>query len=211
MDNATPKYKATIVALGVYLLCFGLVFLGTACPPTPPTPPACTADADCAAGEVCNLATGVCEAAPPAGCTSDADCAASEVCNLDTGECEPAPTGCTSEEDCDEGYFCDLATGDCVENVNLYATTRFDTDKDAVHMTPSGHANCTVCHHAANDDAGIPNAAGQGCVPCHNDDPNETNSFKSVAHDLNESGDGCYMCHAAEFADNCKFCHPLLP
>jgi hypothetical protein len=71
--------------------------------------------------------------------------------------------------------------------------------------------NCTVCHHAADGDAGIPNAAGIGCLTCHADDPNDPNSFKNVAHDENGSGDGCRLCHATEFENNCRFCHPELP
>jgi Cys-rich repeat protein len=174
-------------------------------------PVGCTSDDDCPEGEMCNLDTGECEAAP-VGCTSDDDCPEGEVCNLDTGECEAAPAGCTSDEDCAEGEFCEVTTGECIANVNLYEVTRVDADyPERVHFEPAGHMDCTVCHHAADADAGIPNAAGMSCLACHPDDPNEPNSFKNVAHDENGSGDGCRMCHAAEFENNCKFCHPELP
>jgi Cys-rich repeat protein len=38
---------------------------GAAPPPPPPPPAGCAEDADCAAGQVCNVRTGECEAAPP--------------------------------------------------------------------------------------------------------------------------------------------------
>jgi hypothetical protein len=110
-----------------------------------------------------------------------------------------------SDEDCEEGEFCDTQTGECVVNENLYEVTKVDADyPDRVHFEPSGHLNCTVCHHTE------PDAANTGCLACHSDDPNVPNSFKEVAHDMNESGDGCRMCHAAEFEDNCAFCHPAV-
>ena len=161
---------------------------------------------------LCALCIGfafLCTGCPqPTTCTSDADCTGGQVCNTTTGQCE-TPTGvCTSDADCAEGEFCDTGTGECVVNENLYDTTRFDTDKDAVHMTPAGHTNCTVCHHPADGD--MPDATAQPCVPCHSEDPDHPTSFKWAAHDLNESGDGCRTCHAAQFSDNCAYCHPLL-
>jgi hypothetical protein len=141
-------------------------------------------------------------------CTTDDDCETDEIC-VD-GACVVPSTGCLSDADCEDGQFCDTDTGECVDNENLYDVTRVDADYDPrVHFEPSGHAVCTVCHHAADEAAGIPNAAGQACVPCHSDDPNVPGSFKEVAHDQNESGDGCRMCHAADFS-NCAYCHPLV-
>ena len=184
MENSAPRIRTAAVSAVVSMLCIGLALFGTGCPTPPPTP----------------------------GCTSDADCAGDLVCNTATGQCEePAPVGCTSDADCEEGQFFDTGTGECVANENLYEVTKVDADYDSrVHFEPSGHADCTVCHHAANEEAGMPNAAAQACVPCHSDDPDVANSYKAVAHDLNESGDGCRMCHAAEWSDNCAFCHPLL-
>ena len=127
MEKTARKYRSAVVSLGVCLLCVGLLVFGTACP-VPPPPPACTSDADCAEGQVCNVTTGLCEAAPE-------------------------PTDCTG---CTEDQFCDVTTGECIDNVNLYARTRFDTDKDAVHFAPSGHMVCTVCHHPADTAAGVP-------------------------------------------------------
>jgi Cys-rich repeat protein len=215
--------RSAVASLAIGLMAVSIVLLGTACPP----PPGCTSDADCAAGEVCNTATGQCEAAPtgctsdedceegevcntetgeceaaPAGCTSDEDCAEGEICNTETGECEAAPTGCTSDDDCAENEFCDTQTGECIVNENLYGTTAFDTDFDRVHPL---HTSCMECHHT-----GIPSAGQGDCRTCHSDDPNVANSYKEVAHDDNESGDGCRMCHAAEFEDNCAYCHTAL-
>ena len=198
----TVGNRSTAVSLVMCLLGVGIILLGTACPPKPPV---CTSDTDCAVGEVCNTATGQCEAGPT-GCTSDEDCAEGEVCNTETGQCEVAPTGCTSDEDCQEDEFCDVQTGDCVVNENLYEVTKVDADyAERVHFAPSGHMNCAACHHSE------PDATGKGCLTagCHSDDPNVPNSFKDVAHDENESGDGCRMCHAADFA-NCAYCHPDL-
>jgi Cys-rich repeat protein len=218
MEKTASGYKATLVSLGICVLCLGLVLLGTACPP--PTP-ACTSDADCAAGEVCNVATGVCEAAPtgctsdadceegevcnvdtgeceaaPTGCTSDADCEEGEVCNVDTGECEAAPAGCTSDADCEEGYFCDLDTGECVENVNLYANVAFDHD---LHQ---GAFDCGLCHH---DGAGF-----STCDTCH--DRDEVVDGVVVLKDAMHNPDtGCRQCHEAAFTDSCRTCHIDLP
>ena len=171
----------------------------------PPGPTPCQSDEDCAEGEVCNLDTGECEAAP-SGCTADADCAEGEVCNLDTGECEAAPAGCTSDADCAdvEGDFCVIQTGECVVSADVFGATR--TDFATIHA-PAPHAACTVCHHPAGD--GVPDATAMSCLTCHADDPNEANSFKTVAHDLDEDGNGCRQCHFAEFdSANCGFCHP---
>jgi len=122
----------------------------------------------------------------------------------------PAPTppqGCTSDADCEAGEFCDTQTGGCATNENLFATTALDTDFDRVHglhqSAPS--VTCANCHHQDPVDAGI-----NDCRLCHADDPNGTNSFKDAAHDMDESGDGCRQCHAAEFEDNCSFCHTEL-
>jgi len=168
-------------------------------------PTVCETDADCETGETCNTATGECEAEPEV-CETDADCATGETCNTATGECETAVTGCQTDADCPDG-FCDLTSGECVTNENNYDTTYFDTDKDRVHMAPSGHASCTPCHHNADEAAGIPSAAATACDTCHDgDDPNEDSSFKSVAH-----GDsGCRTCHESDF-ETCSFCHPDAP
>ena len=184
MKNTAPERRGTVVALSICLLCVGLVFFNVACPTPPPPPPGCTSDEDCPTGQVCNTAT---------------------------EQCEPAPTGCTSDDHYEEGQFCDTETGNCEPNENLYELTRVDADyENRVHFEPSGHVSCTVCHHVADAEAGMPDASGQGCVPCHSDDPNEVNSFKSVAHDMNESNDGCRFCHSDEFSDNCKYCHYAL-
>lgn len=58
----------------------------------------CKTDADCAAGETCDTATGACNPATgdddtTTGCTSDADCAAGETCNTTTGACEAEEPG----------------------------------------------------------------------------------------------------------------------
>ena len=190
MEKHVPRYKGVVAVLATCVLCAGVVLFSTGCPTTRPPAP------------------------PPPPCTSDADCDEGEVCNTETGACEPEPTGCTSDEGCAEGEFCDTQTGECVPNENLYDTIRFDTELDAVHMTPAGHMNCTVCHHVADTEAGIPDATATGCVPCHSDDPNVDNSFKSVAHDSDGDNNGCRLCHDDEQnADgtwDCSFCHPLV-
>lgn len=202
-DNASKR--TAVVTAALCTLCVGFVFVGAGCP-APTTP--CTSDTDCAESLVCDTATGLC--VEPPGCGSDVDCPDGEVCDTATGLCGPpdVPEGCTSDAECDEGEFCDVVTGECVVNADLYDTTRFDTDKDAVHMTPSGHTTCTVCHHAA--DGETPNAAAQPCVPCHSDDPDNPTSFKWAAHDLDGDGNGCRSCHETQFSSDCAYCHPLL-
>ena len=142
------------------------------------------------------------EPKPTPDCTSDDDCTGDQVCNIVTGDCEePTPPGCTIDDECGDNEFCD-ETGTCVGNANLYGTTAFDADFDRVHPL---HTNCAGCHHVA-----IPTEPGTGsCRTCHSDDPNVANSFKEVAHDQNESGDGCRQCHDADWSD-CSFCHTAL-
>src|SRR5262249_23599308 len=71
--------------------------------------PECTANADCASGQVCHLASGECYA--PAGCTSNADCGGNTSCNAGAHQCLPG--GCTSDADCVAGKTCNVATGQC--------------------------------------------------------------------------------------------------
>ena len=188
----------------VVVMCgVGVLLLAAGCPLIPP-PSLCTSDADCTGGLVCDLETGMC-VEPPTGCTSDADCAEGLVCDTETGQCVE-PSGCTSDDDCEEGEFCDTQTGECVVNENLFATTALDTDFDRVHglHQDSPQVDCTDCHHSEPENAGFGD-----CRECHADDPGDAISFQAVAHDDNESGDGCRMCHGGEW-DNCAFCHTAL-
>ncbi|MEX1112512.1 MAG: Dickkopf N-terminal cysteine-rich domain-containing protein [Candidatus Andersenbacteria bacterium] len=96
------------------------------CPPTPPPPPPpsptptpppcppgaaacpeCTADAHCAAGEVCDLDTNICEDEPGA-CRTLADCTGGQVC--EAGQCVPS---CSDDADCGSGKICNVNTGIC--------------------------------------------------------------------------------------------------
>jgi len=197
MERSGPRFRAAAVSLVICTLCVGVVIFVAGCP-TPPPAPACTGDAECDDGLFCNGA----ETCANGTCQDGANpCDAGVTCDEDTDECVEEG-GCTTDGDCEDGEFCDVQTGECVTNENLYETTALDTDFDRVHAL---HTTCTACHHAE------PVAAGfQSCRICHADDPNEANSFKDVAHDANESGDGCRMCHDGEFADNCAFCHTAL-
>ena len=55
---------------------------------TPPVP-ACTTDADCAAGYTCTA--GTCVVTPPVACTADTDCATGQVCEVETCVTPPPP------------------------------------------------------------------------------------------------------------------------
>jgi Cys-rich repeat protein len=67
-------------------------------------------DADCAAREVCDTATGQC-IGEPMHCTSNVDCPAGERCDPTTGLCT---SGCLSDAECLPGEICDTATGACI-------------------------------------------------------------------------------------------------
>ena len=199
---------AMLVLAGI----LGVGMMVPGCPesaPPPPTPE-CTTNADCDEGEVCNE-DGECEAAPAPECTSNGDCDEGEVCNED-GECEAAPTPeCTSNGDCDEGEVCnedgECETAPVVEDP--YETNVFMDEFNRVHgLHQAAFPDCTTCHHSD------PPAGLSRCSECHSLDPNEFNSYKFVAHDENESGDGCRSCHSGETTDDgawrCSFCHTAL-
>ncbi len=186
MMNIAPR--SMVVSLGICLFLAGFVLLGTGCPVD-----VCTSDAQCAEGQVCNLETGECEAAPEA-CTSDDDCAEGETCDVETGECVAGPTGCVSDDDCADDEFCDLTTGECIVNENLYATVTFD--HDGFHMTV---ASCDTCHHAGM----------VACDTCHGDEfADGIVSLKDAQH--NPDNYGCWSCHE-DAGDDCSFCHTDLP
>lgn len=72
----------------------------------------CASNADCATGDACDVAAGQCVAGG-LGCASDADCATGEVCD-GSGSCVPGSIGgCTSDADCASGETCDTNTGTC--------------------------------------------------------------------------------------------------
>ena len=218
MGRSAPENRATVVLLATGLLCTVLILFGTACiwlwPPPPPPPSAeCTTNDDCDPGEVCNTDTGDCEAAPTGECQTAADCAAGLYCtgveDCVDGSCQFGPDPCA------EGELCDEVADECVANENLYDVTRVDADyENRVHSLPSGHMNCTVCHHAADADAGIPDANFTGCLVCHSEDPNVASSFKKIAHDDDADNNGCRGCHDDERNPDgtwdCSFCHPLV-
>ena len=207
MENSAAKLKAAVVSAAICMLCVGLMFFGTGCPFPPVTP--CTMNADCEDELFCNGT----ETCVDADCQAGTDpCEEGETCDEDNDQC--VVEGCLDDAYCADDEFCDTQTGECVTNENLYEVTKVDADYEArVHyLDVPGHMNCTVCHHVADEVTGEPDATGQACVPCHSDDPNGVNSFKSVAHDLNESGDGCRGCHEDETTEeglwDCSFCHP---
>ncbi len=62
----------------------------------------CVADADCLAGEVCEM--GACVPRPP-DCVVNADCLGGQVCEM--GVCVPGPGGCVVDADCGPNGVCD--------------------------------------------------------------------------------------------------------
>jgi hypothetical protein len=85
---------------------------------------ACCEDADCTAGEICNLDSSTCEAPACAvgeatECCEDADCAEGSVCNVDDGNvCEATcavgeGTECCADTDCGDNAICDLEDNTC--------------------------------------------------------------------------------------------------
>ena len=188
------------------MLCVGLVMLTTGCPGPTPTP--CTENAECDDGFFCNgdetCVEGFCQ-------SGTNPCAADATCDEDNDICVGG--ACAIDADCAEGQFCDTQTGECISNVDSYGVIALDKDEvgdeefNRVHglHQASPDVTCTECHHA-----GIPTDPGTGsCRACHADDKYEDNSFYEVAHDLNESGDGCRGCHEDDFA-TCAYCHPAL-
>lgn len=84
--------------------------------PAPATPQPCTVTLcgtvrDCNAGERCNLRTFVCE--QDLGCLSGAPCAAGTVCNEASGLCVPGCTEATAEQVC--GPLVPCRSGRCVQ------------------------------------------------------------------------------------------------
>ncbi len=189
--------------LALACLC-AVMMLASGCPATTPQ---CTTDADCDVGQVCND-SGVCEAGTGTTCTADADCNDGLFCN-GTETC--VETACQAgSAPCLAGQTCDEEGEVCVGEESPFETNVFLDEFDRVHgLHRTAFPTCTVCHHDE------PVSAGFGrCSECHSLDPAELNSYKDIAHDQNESGDGCRMCHDDERNDddtwNCSFCHTLL-
>ncbi len=99
-------------------------------------PAACTADADCGQGEVCDTDAGLCRQAcgsdddcalttrcgqggfcvSRARCDDQSACAQGELCDTCLGRCERAPTGaraCTTDTNCFVEEFCDPCRKTC--------------------------------------------------------------------------------------------------
>ena len=190
---------------GVALACLlgiGLMLGGGACGILFPWPvDECRTDADCPTGQACQ--NGQCVAATP-DCTSDTDCDDDLFCNgaetCVAGQCQPGTDPCAIGTTCNE----ETDTCDPMGAPSPYETNALLADFERVHGLHQA-VDCAACHHAEPVDAGF-----GSCTTCHPDDPNEFNSFKDVAHDQNESGDGCRSCHDAEWSDNCAFCHTAL-
>jgi len=76
----------------------------------PNTPRACSADADCSTGELCDVCDqneSVCRAK----CASDAECDPGATCDA-TGRCVRRP--CTAITDCPDNFTCSPVNGDCI-------------------------------------------------------------------------------------------------
>jgi len=172
----------------------GILLMTAGCPPIEP----CTSDADCAEGLIC--VEGTCQEPVGPDCTSNADCDDGLYCNgaetCTNDECQPGTNPCVVV-----GQTCNEETDTCELDPSLFETNALIDDFANVHPL---HTTCTACHHED------PPAGFTSCTTCHSDDPANSNSFKEVAHDQNESGDGCRLCHDAEWEDNCAFCHTAL-
>lgn len=81
----------------------------------------CTSDGDCAAGERCDVGTGICEAT---GCADTAECPTGTIC--EEGSCVP---GCRSDDECSDVFVC--LAGRCTLDptvCRVCAPCRADTD-----------------------------------------------------------------------------------
>jgi hypothetical protein len=102
----------------------------------------CRADSDCAAGDLCNFATGTCAIQ----CTNDPTmCIAGETCTPrgagDEGSiCVVEPPECTKNDDCDAaaGEICDLETNTCVVEDVPECTTSDECDVAAGEICSDG-------------------------------------------------------------------------
>ncbi len=126
----------------------------------------CTSDVHCAAGFLCNPATGAC------GCGSDAACADTEQCNA-AGFCQPR-LRCLSTADCGAGSICDSPSGACIAgqtctlDVQCSQGTVCDTSEFACEAGCRKTGDCplgTVCRPCP---AGTQCRTGSQCVlgPC---------------------------------------------
>jgi len=83
----------------------------------------CAGHDECESGQVCNVATGVCEA-PTAMCTSPLQCDEGQTCDTDAGLCVPLAPECVDDDDCGAGRFCDEGNcallGECVDDDDCF-------------------------------------------------------------------------------------------
>ena len=98
-----------------------------------PSTKACSSNADCDEGAICNddeqcedvdcVTSADCDIFEycsddyecEEGCSEDSDCIAGETCNTETNECEPY--GCRNTQlDCAYGQYCDQVTGTCYDD-----------------------------------------------------------------------------------------------
>ena len=109
----------------------------------------CTADVKCAAGFLCDAATGACR------CGSDAACAQAEECNA-AGFCQPR-LRCTSTADCQKDSLCDSVSGSCIPN----QTCTLDVQCAQGQVCDPGSFTCVPgCRHAGDC------PLGNVCRPC---------------------------------------------
>ena len=91
--------------LYITTILFAAILALTGCKNAGSSVEGCTADTDCAAGQVCDTATAACK------CTTDDACelelGAGYECN-DFGACQPRPP-CLGNQDCNEGEICNSA------------------------------------------------------------------------------------------------------
>jgi Cys-rich repeat protein len=105
----------------------------------------CTDDSGCAEDELCDVATGTCV---PGGCRDDADCPAGKVCNIEAGVCEsPIDSGCHTDVDCAFGLVCDVESGNCVD-VGLSCSLDSDCPAGQVCNAFTG-----ICEDATSDNS----------------------------------------------------------
>ncbi len=123
---------------------------------------ACSVDAECEVGLVCDSSRRVCV------CTSDASCVLPLLCNPFSGRCVTEVPGCRSDHDCGAWQWCDLETRVCQSRASFCGPCSRDEACGSGNRCILGQGSRGFCGRSCGSDSHCPEHTrcieGQ-CIP----------------------------------------------